>query len=262
MRRNRTLITTTAARLFSALLILSLFIACSSTKDAAKPDSSDPEAEFQRAEDLINRGYYEEARQTLEDIKSKDTSQQYILLAKLRIADTYYDDEAYEEAIVEYESFLNTYPSHKYAPYAQYKLAMSNYKQIKTPDISYSVAQKALKEFEKLQRNYPRNPYMEVTENRIKACLRVLAEYEFYVGSFYFKKGSYEAAARRFNDLLKNYPGSVIEADALYYLGVSYGNVGQNEKAVSTLNTLIERFPTIKLSSDAREFIASLQEKK
>lgn len=246
--------------LFPAMLFI--VFACSSAKKEVKESPFEPEKSLQQAEDLMSRRYYEEARKVLEEIKTKDTSLQYSILAKLRIADTYFEDESYEEAAVEYGSFLEAYPSHKYSSYAQYKLAMSFFKQIRTVDISYFVAQKALLEFQKLQRNYPRNPYMELTENWIAACHRMLAEYEFYVGSFYFKKGAYRAAVQRFDGLLKKYPDSVKESETLYYLGISYENLGQRDKAISTLTSLIEKFPTIKISSDARDFIASLKEKK
>lgn len=251
-----------AVNVFSFAVMLFLVHACSSMKKEVQEPPFQPEKSLQQADDLMTRGDYEGARKVLEEIKAKDSSLQYAILAKLRIADTYFDAESYEEAVVEYKSFLDAYPSHKYASYAQFRLAMSYYKQIKTVDVSYSVAQTALQEFEKLQRNYPRNPYMEVTENRITACQRMLAEYEFYVGSFYFKKGAYRAAIQRFEGLLNNFPGSVKESDALYYLGLSYENLGQREKAVTTLTALIEKFPTIKLSSDAKKILASLKDKK
>jgi len=242
--------------LFLAVAVFVIACAGKEVKDAAL----DPAVAFQKAEALMGQGNYEEARKVLEGIRSGDASQQYSTLARLRIADTYFDEELFEEAVMEYESFLDTYPAGKYASYAQYKLAMSFFRQIKTADISYSVAQRALREFEKLRKNYPRNPYMEVTDERIKACQRLLAEYEFYVGSFYFKKGSYEAAARRFDGLLKNYPDSVQEAETLYYLGLSYKNLGKKEQAIDTLSALIGKFPSIKFSIDAKGVIASLKQ--
>ncbi len=211
---------------------------------------------------MIKDRYFEESREILETIKAKDASQKYATLAKIRIADTYFEEGLYEEAAVEYESFVDMHPYHKYASYAEYKLAMSYFKRIKSVDVSYSWARRALKEFEKLQRNYPRNPFMDFTDSRIKMCKRILAEYEFYVGSFYFKKGSYEAAANRFHGMLQNYPGSKKESEALYYLGLSYENLGQREKAVTVLTALIEKFPTIKLSNEAKELIASFEKKK
>jgi len=237
-------------------VILILSFACS--KDAIKGEQAfDPEASIAKADELIKEGYFENAREILEEIKARDASRQYALMAKLRIADTYFVDELYDEAAVEYESFLSIHSHHKYASYAQFRLAMTYFKRIGTVDVSYSWAHKAISEFEKLQRQYPRNPYMDVTESRIKMCNRILAEYEFYVGDFYYKKGSYEAAISRLNGMLGKYPDSKMEAEALYYLGLSYVNLGQRDKAVSILNSLVEKFPTIQLASDAKELLAS-----
>ncbi len=234
-----------------------LFLVLSCSKTAVKP-SFEPEASLEKANELIKTGYYEDAREILEEVKAKDASQKYATIAKLRIADSYLDDALYEEAAVEYESFLNIHPYHKYSPYAQYKLALSYFRRIKTVDVSSSWAQKALEEFEKLQRKYPRNPYMDITDSRIKACRRILAEYQFYVGKFYFKKGSYKAASGRFNNLLETYPDSKKEPEALYFLGLSYKNMGEEKKAKNTISLLIEKFPTIELSKKARKHLPNL----
>jgi outer membrane protein assembly factor BamD len=247
--------------LLSIILLLFVF-ACSLNKTAKDTNVFEPEASFKEANDLITKGYYDEAREILETIKAKDATQKYATLAKVRIADTYFEDGLYEEAAVEYESFLDMHSYHKYAPYAQYKLALCYFKRIKTIDVSYSWAHRAWEEFKKLQRNYPRNPYMGVTESRINMCKRILGEYEFYVGNFYFKKGSYKAAANRFEGMLQNYPDSKKESEALYYLGLSYENLGKRDKAVTILTSLIEKFPSIKLTNEAKEIIASFDGKK
>jgi outer membrane protein assembly factor BamD len=138
---------------------------------------------------------------------------------------------------------------------------MSYFNRIKTVDVSYYFAKKALEEFEKLRTEYPRNPYMNIVESRIRWCKRVLAEYEFYVGKFYFKKGSYTAARNRFEGLLKTYPNARIRPDALYYLGLSYKEEGNFDRAREVFQRLIQEFPSINLASKAREILASIQEK-
>jgi len=167
------------------------------------------------------------------------------------------EDGWYDEAIVEYESFLDIHPYHKYAPYAQYKIAMSYFNRIRTVDVSYSWARKALNEFRKLQERYPRNPYMDSIDSRMRTCNRYLAEYEFYVGNFYFKKESYQAAAQRFDGMLREYPDSKKESEALYYLGLSYKNMGDKEKAIVSLSALIDKFPATRLSAEAKGLIDS-----
>lgn len=244
-------------RYFLYLIVCLSVMACATDKTAVKEPAFVPEESFAKANELISRGNYEEARKILETVKSKDSSQEYALLARIRIADTYFDDEAYDEAVVEYESFLDLYPYSKYASYAQYKLAMSFFERITTVDISYSLAKRALDEFEKLQRVYPRNPYMDIIDNRIKTCMNMLAEYEFYVGNFYYNKGSFNAAIGRFNVILKSYPASNKVPEALYFTGLSYKNLGQRDEALNTLTALINQFPSTKLSVEAKRVIDS-----
>ncbi len=245
-----------------SIFMVSFIIACSSNKGAVKEiPFGEVESLFKKANELIKAGDFEDARQLLERVKAEDTSQDFASLAQIRIGDTYFQEERYEEAEVEYTAFLDRYSYHRYASYAQYRLGMTYFKRIKGVDISYSMAKKALEAFEKLLMQYPRNPYIEATERRIKACRDILAEYELYVGKFYFKKGSYKAAAQRFEGLLKNYHDSRPEAEALYYLGLSYKNLNEYEKAVDILNTLIEKFPSIKLSREAKDIIASFNRK-
>lgn len=253
----------TTQLIFLYLIMCLIVFACSTDKTAQQeePDFI-PEESFRKAGELIKDGYYEEARKILETIKSKDVSHQYGILAMLRIADTYFDEESYDEAVIEYESFLDLYRYHKYASYAQYKLAMCFFVRIKTVDVGYSWARRALDEFEKLQRQYPRNPYMAIIDKRIKACTNILAEYEFYVGNFYYDKGSYKAAIGRFKGMLQNYPDSSNVPDALYYIGLSYANLGQKDEAINNLNALIEKFPTIELSIEAKKRINSFDVEK
>jgi len=244
---------------FLFILIILIF-SCS----RGKKDTSffEPAEMLKEADLLIKDQKYEEARVILEDIRAKDASRKYATIARLRIADTFFEDESYEEAAVEYESFLNVHTRHRYASYAQFKLAMCYFKRIKTIDVSYSWAKRALNEFEKLQQNYPRNPYLDNTDERIKVCKRILAEFELYVGRFYFKKGSFNAAVLRLNNILQTYPESDKEPDALYYIGVSYKNLGQQDKAVTALNSLIEKYPSMEISGKAKEVLASILDSK
>lgn len=241
------------------LLIFSAFTACSTGKDVARKSAAyDPEATFQEVNEKIKKRDFEEARKLLEEIKVRDTSRKYSLLAQIRTGDTYFEEGLYEEAVTEYRMFLDLHTYHKYAPYAQYRIAMGYFKRIKGIDTGYSLAKDALSEFEKLRRRYPRNPYMELTEKRIAKCREILAEYEFFVGQFYRKKGSHRAAVQRFTVLLDTYPESRVESKTLYHLGLSYLELGEKEKARAALRNLIEKFPTIKISTHAKELLASL----
>ncbi len=247
---------------FLFCIIMLFCFACSSDKTAVKKTPAfEAETVFKDADGKIKKGLYEEARSALDTIKTQDSSGKYAPLAQIRKGDAYFEEGLYEEAAVEYEQFLNVHPHHKYAPYAQYQLAMSYFKRIGAVDVSYALAQKALKEFENLLTAYPRNPYVDVVESRIQMCKKILAEYELYVGKFYFKKGSYGAAVQRFNGILQNYPDSQEESETLYYLGLSYNNMAERDRALAVLKTLIEKYPATKLSREAKAIIVSIDKK-
>lgn len=248
-------------KLLFILFTGAVLFACSSDKSAVRKDGVyDPEASFLEANEKIKKRDFEEARKILEEIRREDSSGKYAALARIRVGDTYFEDEMYEEAITEYRLFLGLHTYHSYAPHAQYRLAMAYFKRIKKVDTGYSMAKKALKEFEKLRTLYPRNPYMDLTDRRIRKCKEILAEHELYVGEFYMKKGSHRAAIDRFAVVLENYPGSKTESEALYYIALSYRDMGEKEKARTALTTLIDRFPDVLLSEKAREVLAALEE--
>jgi outer membrane protein assembly factor BamD len=241
-----------------SFLLVFVFASCSSKGDIKDTGLSEAEEIFIEANEKLKEKDYEAATELFEKVRITDRTMRFSTIAQVRLADILFEQELYDEASFKYEDFLSLHPYNKYAPYAQFQLAMCFYKQISTIDVSYSLALRALKEFRKLQQNYPRNPYMDITETRIDKCLSVLAEHELYVGKFYFKKGSYKAASNRFNDLLERYPDSKNEAEAYYYLGLSYKNLGENENALKALKMLVEKFPTTELAKEAENIITSL----
>lgn len=247
-------------RLNIILFILILFVfSCSGKKDIKPSETFDPEKAFTTANEQLEKKDYEKARASLLEVKNRDMSKKFAPLAQLRIADSYIKEEEPELAVTEYKKFLEAYPDYKYAPYAQYQIAMVYFNQIEGPERGYGGAARALEEFEKLKKMFPRNPYKDVVELRIQKCRNIMAEYEFLVGEFYYKKGSYNAAIGRFEVLLKKYPDYNRGADVLFYTGMSYKKLGQNDRASEYLIRLIERYPDNRLVTDAKKELARIR---
>jgi len=237
-----------------------LFVFACSGKDAVKTSAEEfnPEASFVRADKLIQDKEYEEARKLLLEIKSRDLTKKYAPVAQLRIADSYVKEGEPDLAVAEYKRFLETYPDHRHASYAQYQIAMVYFNQIEGPERGYGGAAKALEEFEKLKRDFPRNPFKDLIELRIEKCRNIIADYEFLVGEFYMKRSSYRAAIGRFETLLQKVPDYKKMENVLLNLGICYKNVGEPDKAEMYLGRLIEQYPNSRLSADAQKELASL----
>jgi outer membrane protein assembly factor BamD len=240
------------------LLILSLF-SCSGKSAVKTNEPFDAEKFFARANKLIDDKQYTDARSLLLEVRNRDLTKKYAPLAQLRIADSYVKEEETELAVAEYRKFLEMYPDHRHAPYAQYQIAMVYFNQIESPERGYSGAASALAEFEKLKRDFPRNPYKELIEIRIEKCRNVMADYELLVGEFYMKKGAYTPAIDRFEGLLKNFPDYKKQEKVLMDLAHSYKKIGQKEKSAEKLKDIIEKYPNSPVTSDAKKELSSLQ---
>jgi outer membrane protein assembly factor BamD len=250
-------------RLLIFLLIAGSLFACSGKSSVKQPGPDDFNAErsFEKANKLIENKEYEEARVLLLEIKNRDLTKKYAPLAQLRIADAYIKEEEPELAVAEYRKFLEIYPDHQHASYAQYQVAMVYFNQIESPERGYGGAAKALVEFEKLKKDYPRNPYKELIDIRIEKCRTVMADYEYLVGEFYMKRGSYSAAIERFEGLRKQFPDYKKEDRVLLSLGICYKKVGQHDKATALLNGLLEKYPTSPLTKEAKKELAAWAKK-
>lgn len=246
-------------RYLALIFGLVLFLPACSKKQTVQPaEKFDPEKSFAAANEMLEKKDYEKARATFLEVRNRDQTRSFAPLAQLKIADSYVKEGEPELAVAEYRKFLETYPDHQYASYAQYEIGMVYFDQIESPERGYGGAAKALAEFEKLKKMYPRNPYREAVDLKIEKCRNTIAEYEYLVGKFYFKKGSYQAALGRFEGLLKNYPGFQGAPDLLYYTGISYKNLGDKGRAADYLSRFIEKYPSHQLVKEARKGLQSL----
>lgn len=221
------------------IAVLALLAGC------AKEPPFDLATVFAKAEENMRKENFEKARKGYQEIQEKSPDKSYDAALMLRIADTYFGDEKYDEALVEYQAFLNFHPVHKDAVYAQYQIAMCSFKQMTTIDRDPEPTRAALREFQALIRKYPKSLYDEPAKKNMSLCLDRLSEYELYVGRFYHKKGAYKAAVGRLDNLLINYPGSSAEKDALYYAGLSHRELGERDRAKAAFETLAKKYPSM-----------------
>jgi outer membrane protein assembly factor BamD len=238
--------------IFSCFLLSILFVA--GCGKSAKPEMAyDPEKYMQKADELVNKKDYAEARKVLLEVKNRDTQKKYGALAHLKIADSYAREGEPDQAVTEYKKFIELYPDNQYAPYAQYQIAMTYFAQVESAQRGIGAARSALEEFNNLKRLYPRNPYRDIVELRIEKCRNILAEGDYVIAEFYYNKETYGAAVNRLESLLKNYPDYKKEEEVLLLLGKAYKELKSKDKARETFDRLNRKYPSGKAAKEAKK---------
>jgi lipopolysaccharide transport protein LptA len=159
------------------------------------------------------------------------------------------------EAIAAYEEFKKIHPTHEEMPYVQFQIGMAYFNQMLTRDRDQTFTKKALSSFEYLVANYPPSLFTEKAKEKIEICKKRLADYEFYVGNYYYERGNFEAASRRFQDLLEKFPKMPGEDETLYLLGKSYLELDRWEKAEITFVKIVAEYPKSPRYKEARAIL-------
>ena len=232
--------------------------ACSKTVVPEGPFDAAKEFEYGNAR--LAENFYEDARTSFGKIKRQDTTGEYAPLAQLRTGDSYMQEEHQDLAVAEYQRFLDDYPLHKYAAYAQYQIGMAYFSLIDGVERAYSPASKALAAFEELLRRFPRNPYREQAQIKINQCRELLAEHEFLVGDFYFRREGWQGVVGRLTGLIRDYPEFERLDEVHYRLAVSYHELGMSEQSERYLTLLDAKASP--LASEARKMIEKLARRK
>jgi outer membrane protein assembly factor BamD len=181
--------------------------------------------EEKTAQELINDGMdqyndkdYKDAIESFEKLKDWYPFSKYAILAELKLGDAHYHLEEYEDAIAAYEDFESLHPRNEAIPYVIYQTGLCYFERIDTIDRDQSTAQKALETFERLRKQFPKDPYAIKGAQNINKCQKSLAGHDFYVGFFYYKSKHYKAALQRFKNVLTNYPDVGVHQKALQYI--------------------------------------------
>lgn len=179
----------------------------------------------------------------LKEVQIRYTYSPYATLAELRTGDVFFQRGDFEQAAIEYEEFLKRHPGHREAAYATYRLALSNYKEVRSPDRDPTYTRQALEWFNTFLEKYPDSPLAPDAREKIIKCRNRLAKREIYIGNFYSRRDNYEAAADRYKIVVTDYSDTSRYGEALYLMGRAYAKSDQYELARQALNRLVQEFP-------------------
>jgi outer membrane protein assembly factor BamD len=185
-----------------------------------------------------------------------------ITQVELKIADAYYLNQQYPEAINALKEYQSMHPTNENIPFVLLRLGQSHFDQFTSTDRDQKNTEIAKGYFENVINSYPKSPQAVEAKEKLAKCLEYLAEHEFNVAFFYFKQEKYPAARDRFEEIVRKYKDTPTAVKSLFYLGESYRNEKNVIRASLAYEALIEHYPETKFAADAKTQLASLDKEK
>ena len=146
---------------------------------------------------------------------------------------SYYNDQDYVNAIIEFEKVLDDYSNSIYADDAQYYLALS-YRYL----YYYN---RAILGFENLLSNYTYSAFAD--------------DAQFNIGDCYYAIGNYQQAQIEYQKVIDNYPDSDLADNAQYSISHSYLKLDLYSSAISSFQKVIINYPSSEFADDAQFYI-------
>lgn len=249
-----------SARLFvfGALASGLLQIACSGTTASFSFTQTvtyqkTPKANYLLGMSELKDENFEEAGQYFTYVKNKFPFSVYATLSELRLADAYFGEEKYADAIDAYRQFQKFHPTHAEVVdgYVSYRICHAYVKQIPSDwflvppshEKDQSATKDALRELQSFMQVFTKSPHLAEAKKLHRECIRFIADHELYVARFYLDREKPQATIFRLEGLLKQYPDAGLDPEVMLLLGKTYLSMKQHDKARQTFTRLASQYP-------------------
>jgi len=233
------------------------------TRGAVPAGTSEPDRFlFEKGTEALNNKKWLTAREFFKQVVETYTASPFRPDAKLGVGDTYLGEgtsEALVLAINEFREFLSFYPTNKRADYAQYKLGLSHFRQMRAPQRDQTETREAVRELQTFVDRYPNSSLMPEVRTKLREAKDRLSESNYLVGYFYYRQRWYIGAKARFEELLKDDPAYTGRDAVYFYLGESYMKMKLDAQALPIFEKLVAEFEQSEHLAEAQKRIAELK---
>jgi outer membrane assembly lipoprotein YfiO len=255
----------TLALIVTTCLVLGFTAACGGKKNVLPQNTANPDRYlFDRGSEALKKNKWTDAREYFRQVVDNYPGSPLRPDAKLGLGDTYLGEKTAESLVLaanEYREFLTFFPLNPRADYAQYKLAMSHFQQMRAPQRDQSETVAALKEFQAFFDRYPGTS--SALTPQVRKDWRIardrLSQAELLVGIHYFRVRWYPGAIPRLRAILKDDPEFSARDEVYYYLAESLARTDKKPEAIPYFQRVIEEFKTSEHAEDARKRLLELK---
>jgi outer membrane protein assembly factor BamD len=217
---------------------------------------------YEQASQKARKGRYDEARLLYNVVITTYADSEYLPLAKLAIADSFYLEGGtsnLEQAIGGYKDFAQYFPTHPKVCDVKHKIAHALMRQMGAYNRDASKAKQAEFQLKAALQSCLTAQVRPAIESDLKDVQQVLGLHELDVARFYINtRQAYKAGESRLRDIISQYPFFSYFDESLYLLGVSLIEQEQPEEAAEYFTRLVRDFPNSEFSKPGRNYLEKL----
>lgn len=221
-------------------LVLLLLAGCVET---VTPPPRTADYYLQEGDAFLADERYEDAIASWQKVRDNFYSPESNAFAEYKIAEAHFLAEQYPEAAVAYEAYLKQRPDDPRSAEVLYRLGLSYYRQILSPDRDQTATHNTVSTFETLLKRFPADAHKDEILEIQAFCRQQFAAHELYVGRFYLRTDKFDAAIGRLAPIPATYPEFVGMDEVYFHLGKAYLKRGDKTSAAETFNRLFKEFP-------------------
>jgi outer membrane protein assembly factor BamD len=245
--------------------VLTITAAAACATGPKKPPTGTPEPDrflFERGSEALNDRKWLTAREYFRQLVDVYPQSQFRADAKLGIGDTYIGEgtsEAYVLGINEFREFLTFYPTNRRADYAQYKLGMAHFYQMRAPERDQTETKEAIRELTMFMERYPSSSLRDEGAAKLREARDRLSDAEYQVGYHYLRQKWYPGAIERFKGIIDRDPGYTHRDAVFFYLGEALERVQRPAEALPHYDRLIKEFETSEFLPEAQKRVEAIR---
>jgi outer membrane protein assembly factor BamD len=250
--------------LMALIVVATIASACAARqRGMVPPGTAEPDKFlFQKGTEQLNSKKWLTAREYFKQLNETYTQSPYRPDAKLGIGDTYLGEgtaEALVLAINEFREFLSFYPTNRRADYAQFKLGMAHFRQMRAPQRDQTETRETVKEFQAFVERYPNSTLMPEVQAKLRESRDRLDDSDYQVGYFYYRQRWYPGAIDRFKSVLKQDPKYTGRDAVYFYLAESLVKTDKKAEALPYFEMLVQEFQKSEYLQGAQKRLTELK---
>jgi outer membrane protein assembly factor BamD len=212
------------------------------------------ESAYTQGMEAYQAGRYRRAAELLGQFVSSAGADPRLKGALMALGRSHQETREYVTAASDYLRVATEFPSDPEARDARFGLCQAYYSLAPRPQLDPEYTTAAITYCESYASIYGGTPQSQQALQWVGELRGRLAEKQYINGSFYFRRGLYDASVVYFNDVLANFPETPAASRALLRLVEAYGRMGYREEEAAARARLLRDFAQ---SPEARNLAAA-----